>query len=334
MFSERIALKMRLEELDKREQRVVKEIQEEREGIYERLRRLDEQDRYLQPISHTNSQQEGTKVDSTLSVVSPSQNLTEQELKKSVDSVVEMMDTVKKDVVKIASDSVVDFLNTEFEPKLKKAEEWIQIEREQNANLKNQLEKNTEMMNKADLIMEQADKMLTKQQEEKAELEKQLEESRSIIQQFEKLFGNNGEVAKAQAGMKRDRNQRKGRRNQETKVKSTSSTQEKIDYTPLYDTAVKILLQHTASIPSHELKREVETKTGTKIQNMTTFMQRLMKKEPSIEKPFRGEYIYRREGMEQAPTDQAIAEQEVAVTNSQENELSEMNQVLETHEVE
>ena len=45
MFNERMALKLRLEQLENTEIRLLKELREERERLFTKLRELDEKDR-------------------------------------------------------------------------------------------------------------------------------------------------------------------------------------------------------------------------------------------------------------------------------------------------
>ncbi|WP_088361920.1 Rok-like winged helix domain-containing protein [Bacillus cereus] len=62
--------------------------------------------------------------------------------------------------------------------------------------------------------------------------------------------------------------------------------------------AIEFLKFQTATVPSSLICEMVEKQTGEKIQNATQFMQRLMKIDPNITKPYRGQYFYKKNNLE------------------------------------
>jgi len=234
MFNVRMALKMRLEELDKREERVAKECRDEREQIYERLRKLDEQETFFTSDFTENS---GTTIES------------EQEEKKEAEHTSVVVEEASYDEV----------MNETILPLVNEMKELLEIERT-----------------------------------EKEEFKRSLENSQAIIKEYK-------ELAKREKG----KSNRNGTRNSGTRRGKRNA----INYAPLYEATVSILKQHTASVPASTLKKDIEARTDFKIENMTAFMQRLMKDDVNIEKPYRGEYFYRR-----PDTDISLSYQESAVT--------------------
>ncbi|PLS19527.1 hypothetical protein CVD28_03675 [Bacillus sp. M6-12] len=272
MFNERMSLKLRLEELDAREIRVAKECRDERESIYERLRKLDEQDTLFPTTFPVDSS------DKESQEVIPINELTK--------IVQEKQSEIKKEMTQEAVQIFENVISKEVLPMINGLKELV-----------------------------------TKERSEKDQLLKSLEESKSMIKQFEQIFGSYAESEKKNE-VKNEDTVRKGKKNEKIEVKGRNKREREkdIDYTHLHEEALSILKQHTASVQSSKLKKEVETRTGVKIQNMTTFMQRLMKKDERIEKPYRGEYFYRREGHKEADS---LEEQEIAVTKEKDiNEVS------------
>lgn len=239
MYGERQALKTRLEELNHAEERTMRFYQEERERIYERLRKLDDDERFFQHSS-----------------------------------------TIP--------------------------------------------EKNTEV----DTQMVEALPTDTKEQIPYEVLSKQLEEAKEIIDSLKQIQtpesiqvnedGIEEETENSKKGVDKNRpsTKRTARTNKNVKVQKNDDT--KLDYAPLYKMAVEILKQHTASVQAIEIKKEIQERTGIEISNMTNFMARLMKNEPLIEKPYRGQYLYKKEKPNKTP----------------ENSLEESSQQLEDQESE
>ncbi len=60
------------------------------------------------------------------------------------------------------------------------------------------------------------------------------------------------------------------------------------------EAALKILQNQKGEIRGYELQKEIEKETGIPINNMTTFMQGLMRFHPEVEKTYRGRYVYRK----------------------------------------
>ncbi|ASB89422.1 MULTISPECIES: Rok-like winged helix domain-containing protein [Bacillus] len=72
------------------------------------------------------------------------------------------------------------------------------------------------------------------------------------------------------------------------------------------EAALKVLQEHKGEIRSYELQKEIEKETGIPINNMTTFMQGLMKFYPEVEKTYRGRYVLRKSkmnAMNESPSD-------------------------------
>lgn len=63
--------------------------------------------------------------------------------------------------------------------------------------------------------------------------------------------------------------------------------------------AIEFLRQQSATVPFSLICEEVERQTGEKIQNGSQFMQRLMKIDPKITKPYRGQYFYEQDTLEE-----------------------------------
>ncbi|EME72537.1 transcriptional repressor Rok [Bacillus sonorensis] len=72
------------------------------------------------------------------------------------------------------------------------------------------------------------------------------------------------------------------------------------------EAALKVLQNQKGEIRSYELQKEIEKETGIPINNMTTFMQGLMKFYPEVEKTYRGRYVLRKSkmnAMNESPSD-------------------------------
>ncbi|MCY7858926.1 transcriptional repressor Rok [Bacillus sonorensis] len=72
------------------------------------------------------------------------------------------------------------------------------------------------------------------------------------------------------------------------------------------EVALKILRDHKGEIRGYELQKEIEKETGIPINNMTTFMQGLMRFHPEVEKTYRGRYVLRKSkpnAMNESPSD-------------------------------
>jgi len=91
MYGEKLALKSRLDELNKAEERIIRQYQEERERIYERLRKLDEDERLLPNNEAVQTELETTKEES-------SANLVEEQLKGITDQIREEMKKESQDL--------------------------------------------------------------------------------------------------------------------------------------------------------------------------------------------------------------------------------------------
>ncbi|MED2737394.1 hypothetical protein [Bacillus toyonensis] len=63
--------------------------------------------------------------------------------------------------------------------------------------------------------------------------------------------------------------------------------------------AIEFLRKQSATVPFSLICDEVEKQTGEKIQNGSQFMQRLMKIDSNITKPYRGQYFYSQENLEE-----------------------------------
>jgi Na+-transporting NADH:ubiquinone oxidoreductase subunit NqrA len=63
--------------------------------------------------------------------------------------------------------------------------------------------------------------------------------------------------------------------------------------------AIEFLRQQSATVPFSLICEEVEKQTGEKIQNGSQFMQRLMKMDSNITKPYRGQYFYNQNSLEE-----------------------------------
>jgi len=195
VFSERMALKSRLDELNHSEERLLKQFQNEREQIYVRLRKLDEEERFLQHSSFDSKDQVASSLDNISSSIERSEtSLTKKEISELLSIIDDRIHALRK--------------------------------------------------------------------------------PESNIPDTKELY-NNEKIRNA------------------TNRRGKPSLNAKIDYDSLYKEALSILKRHTASVQSVDIKKELEQKTGYEIPNMTNFMERLMKKEPLVEKPYRGMYIYR-----------------------------------------
>lgn len=277
MYGERHALKTRLEELNHAEERTIRHYQEERERIYERLRKLDENERLF---SGTPSEPEKEIHIEDLN----SQNAVMNEQVKL------MVETIRED-----------------------------MEKENQSTLQHL----TQQLNEAKEIISSLQQI----QIPKLFLETKDQSSNNEIDQKEnkKEAGTSKKNKTTSKGT--TKNKRTALKNKDVTVKV--SEQDKIDYTPLYEEALTILKRHTASIQSVEIKKELEEKMGIQIPNMTTFMERLMKKNPLIEKPFRGQYVYRHENI-------SMAEKEgndVLLTGSEAEKQIEKQETLQQEEL-
>ena len=63
-------------------------------------------------------------------------------------------------------------------------------------------------------------------------------------------------------------------------------------HTPLTIEAIKVLKDHSAAISGKELTTTVEKNTGMNVGNITQFMNKVMKLDTNVKKPYRGQYIY------------------------------------------
>jgi hypothetical protein len=250
MYGERHALKNRLEELNKAEERTIRHYQEERERIYERLRKLDEDERMFSSPQLLLSE---TESNSTTETVNEPQTITHEQL---VEMMPEVVSRLREDIKK-ENQSTIEQLTSQ----LNEAKEIISSLRE--------------------IQIPEASLNASKEDSEQA-----LHSSPQETTETVKPRRNKGAT-------QTNRNKRTARKNNNVKI--NTSDQDKVDYAPLYEEALTVLKRHTASVQSIEIKKEVEEKTGVDIPNMTNFMDRLMKKNPQIEKPYRGQYIYRHE---------------------------------------
>lgn len=57
------------------------------------------------------------------------------------------------------------------------------------------------------------------------------------------------------------------------------------------EAALEILKRYEKGLSGAMLKNEIQYETGLVINNMTTFMQGLMKNHPEVKKPYRGRYV-------------------------------------------
>ncbi|MCY1628288.1 hypothetical protein LG208_00050 [Bacillus paralicheniformis] len=57
------------------------------------------------------------------------------------------------------------------------------------------------------------------------------------------------------------------------------------------EAALEILKRYEKGLSGVMLKNEIQYETGLVINNMTTFMQGLMKNHPEVKKPYRGRYV-------------------------------------------
>lgn len=281
IFNEKIALKLRLEELEKREIRIAKECREEREWIFERLRKLDEQASY--------------------STSTPNEAGLKDDRKNNKEGVIPFV---------VANDNVADTTEESIEN-----EQVSVTKQEEPEDGKETL--SDEMIQK---ILKEATfaqfnqfkELLKEEKAEKEELKKCLNESTNIIRQFETVIETleDKEVEKSKQTKKSKRTSEKGR--------AITSPKE---YEKLYKSALSILKNRDTSISSFELKKEIDNRTGKTIPNMTQFMRRLMKKDTNVKKPDRGEYIYESVKKEETkPLEQEPAEEaELAATATEEN---------------
>lgn len=230
MYGERLALKSRLDELNHAEERIIRQFQEERELIYARFRKLDEEERFYSP----NGQDE-------LEVTENLNKGNDQEEK-----IHEFVEQVKMDLKEEVASLIKEFST-------------------------------------------------------------QLSEAKEIIQSFSNLQKEQEAIAMTSKEVKRG-NQSRRKRNQ--------------DFAKLYEEALRYLKLQTASVQSVDIKKVVEGKTGIEIANMTTFMARLMKMYPNIQKPHRGQYLYIEENKEsnenenKAENETESGEQELLAENS------------------
>jgi hypothetical protein len=237
MFNERAALRQRLMELAAIEERVYRQCREERERIYERLRKLDEQERLL------NSE-------STSATNSPS------DLAGEIPSTVSDSDSVEfiKQVVK-------DTLLEQQEAQIR--EQQLLLEQ-----VANQLKQANEA-----IIREVKELLALKE----TDITTKIQDALTAISKTNEEASNTTNTT--------SKKQRQPKRN----------TTNHSNYEQAYELAISILKKHSAAVQSAELKRQIEKELNIKIPNMTTFMESLMRREPNIEKPFRGQYIYRQQ---------------------------------------
>lgn len=84
MYGEKLALKSRLDELNKAEERIIRQFQEEREGIYERLRKLDEDERLLPSNDGVQSALESNQEESSPLVIEEKLNSITEQIREEV----------------------------------------------------------------------------------------------------------------------------------------------------------------------------------------------------------------------------------------------------------
>jgi len=218
MYGERLALKSRLDELNHAEERIIRQFQEERERIYARLRKLDEEERFVSN-STLNEVEEVVSIDKPIHQEENAQKLVEQA--------------------------------------------------------------KSELREEYSLLLQN--------------LSTQLIEAKEVIATFTKKEKEQTDSAQPKAENKRSRRNKK--KNE--------------DFSKLYEEALTFLKHQTASVQSSDIKKEVESKTGVEITNMTNFMTRLMKLYPNIEKPYRGQYLYKENSASKNAEVVEVSEEEI-----------------------
>ena len=197
MYNERMALKSRLEELNCAEERLLRQLQDERNTIYARLRKLDEEERFFfseKPLAY----------------------------EQAVEQTTETANQEAIDIKAIVA-SAQEGLKAEFE-----------------------------------------------------------EMSKSLVSELEQAKQKIKELSSNQYNA--PKNSKKAKKNTKARVRA--------NLTPLYAEAITYLKKQTASVKSSDIQKEIEGKTGVEVGNMSTFMERLMKLNTGVQKPYRGQYIY------------------------------------------
>ncbi|WP_336769697.1 hypothetical protein [Bacillus bombysepticus] len=82
------------------------------------------------------------------------------------------------------------------------------------------------------------------------------------------------------------------RNNSSTRIKRVGRPKKEAKLTYEDEVAIYFLKHQTAAISGADIMQEIYKKTGKNIRNTTHFMTNLMKLDPCVKKPYRGQYTY------------------------------------------